>query len=133
MTQNKERVRYIGIRFISSTPISEKDAWFIVSNEIKRLYGTIGAAEVGLFLSYYDPETQGGVFRSSHLMVNRVRSALCFLHTRRNEPLYVFAENTTGSLKKAKLSLHESRNITRYQQLHSLFTTKWNQHTNDDQ
>jgi RNase P/RNase MRP subunit POP5 len=115
-----ERVRYINIRIISPLHIQEKEAWFIVSSEIRRLFGTVGAADVGLFLSYYDEKNQGGIYRASHKFIDRVRSVLCFIHTRQNIPLFLFSENVSGSLKKAKSLLKKPKNIKRYQYLKEL-------------
>ena len=120
-----ERVRYINIRIISPIHIQEKDAWFIVSSEVRRLFGTIGAADVGLFLSHYDEENQGGIFRASHKFVSRVRAALCFIHIRRNTPMFLFSENVSGSLKKAKLFLVKLNNIERYHLLREILFTCW--------
>ncbi len=128
----KERVRYITIRFICLKQLSDKDAWFIVSNKIKRLFGTIGSSEIGLFLSHYDVTNQGGIFRCSHNKVYRVRAALCFIHNHQDEPLYTFSENLTGSLQKAKIILQDPHNISRYQQLKNLFNLKRTHPANDD-
>ncbi|MFX0171256.1 MAG: Rpp14/Pop5 family protein [Candidatus Hodarchaeota archaeon] len=119
-----ERVRYINIRIISPLHIQEKEAWFIVSSEIRRLFGTVGAADVGLFLSYYDEENQGGIYRASHKFIDRVRTVLCFIHIRQNTPLFIFSENVSGSLKKAKTLLKKPKNIKRYQYLKELLYQK---------
>ncbi|MFX0050860.1 MAG: Rpp14/Pop5 family protein [Candidatus Hodarchaeota archaeon] len=115
-----ERVRYINIRIISPLHIQEKEAWFIVSSEVRRLFGATGAADVGLFLSYYDEENQGAIYRASHRFIDRVRTVLCFIHARQNTPLFLFSENVSGTLKKAKTLLKESKNIKRYQYLKEL-------------
>jgi len=113
----RERVRYINIRIISPTQLHEKEFWYSISTEIKRLFGTLGAAEVGLFLSYFDQKYQGGIFRSSHKYVHRVKAALCFINSQKNIPLFVYSENVTGSLKKAKILLSNSKQIDRYGEL----------------
>lgn len=110
----KERIRYLTIRFISSQEISEKEAWFLVATEVKRLFGVTGAAQVGLYLSFFDSEQQGGIYRLSHDSVQQVRSALCFIHSHHSEPLFVYSENLTGSLKKAKEELKKEFYQTRY-------------------
>lgn len=127
-----ERVRYVNIRFICPHQLQEKDAWYIVSSEVRRLFGTHGAAEIGLFLSYFDQETQGGIFRASHKYVHRVRTSICFIHSRHNTPLFLFSENVSGSLKKAKAFLLSSKHITRYQELRKLLNNWWEQHLNDE-
>jgi RNase P/RNase MRP subunit POP5 len=106
----KERVRYINIRFIGPLPISEKDAWFLVATEVKRLYGVIGAAEVGLYLSFFDSENQSGIFRTAHNSVHLVRGAICYIHTHRSQTMFVYSDNLTGSLKKAKERLESKEN-----------------------
>jgi RNase P/RNase MRP subunit POP5 len=113
----KERVRYINIRFIGSQIISEKDAWFLVATEVKRLFGVIGAAGVGLYLSYFDSETQGGIFRTSHDSVHIVRGAICHIQTYRSQKMFVYSDNLTGSLKKAKEKLKSKENWIRYEEL----------------
>lgn len=127
-----ERIRYINIRFISPIQLQEKDAWFTVSSEVKRLFGTHGAAEIGLFLSYFDQTAQGGIFRASHKYVYRVRSALCFIHSRHNNPLFLFSENVSGSLKRAKKLLSGSKHLTRYQELRKMLCNSWERHLDDD-
>ena len=127
-----ERVRYINIRLISPIQLQEKDAWVIVSSEVKRLFGTYGAAEIGLFLSYFDQAAQGGIFRASHDYVYRIRTSLCFIHSRHNIPLFLYSENVSGSLKKAKKLLLGSKHLTRYQALRNVFCKNWEQHLNDD-
>ena len=112
-----ERVRYINVRVISESELKEKDLWFLISNEVKRLFGTLGAAEVGLFLSYFDQKNQAGTFRSSHKYVQRVKTALCFIHTYNNVPIFIYSERVTGSIKKAKELLKDPKNINRYQNL----------------
>jgi RNase P/RNase MRP subunit POP5 len=119
-----ERVRYITVRMISPIQIQEKDVWYIISSEIRRLFGTFGAAQVGLFLSHYDEKNQGGIFRSSHKYVHRVRAALCFIHGYQNHPLFIITENVTGSLKKAKELLKERKNLKRWEKLRELLYTK---------
>ena len=98
----KERVRYLTVRFISQESISEKDAWFLLASEVKRLFGVTGAAKVGLYLSYFDPQKQGGVFRMSHESVHLIRASICFIQSHHSHPIYVYLECLTGSLKKAK-------------------------------
>lgn len=127
-----ERVRYINIRFISPNQLQEKDAWFIVSSEIRRLFGIDGAAEVGLFLSFFDQASQGGIFRSSHNFIHRVRTSLCFIHSRQNTPIFLFSENVSGSLKKAKTLLLGSKHLSRYQELCKVLCNCWEQHFDDD-
>ena len=128
----KERIRYINIRFISPIQIQEKEAWYIISSEIKHLFGTYGAAEVGLFLSYFDQETQGGIFRSSHNYVYRVRAAICFIHSRYNTPILIYSENISGSLKKAKRLLNTEKFISRYHTVRELLFSNWKENLNDD-
>lgn len=127
-----ERIRYINIRFISPVQLQEKDAWFTISSEVKRLFGTHGASEVGLFLSYFDQITQGGIFRISHNFVYRVRAAICFIHLRYNTPILIYSENISGSLKKAKKLLNTEKFISRYQALRELLCDNWEKHLNDD-
>ena len=113
----KERVRYLNIRFIGPLKILEKDAWFLVAAEVKRLFGVIGASDVGLYLSYFDPETQGGIFRTSHSSVNLVRSAICYIQSYRSQNIFVYSDNLTGSLKKAKEMLDSKKDRNRYEKL----------------
>ena len=127
-----ERIRYINIRFISPIQLQEKDAWFTISSEVKRLFGTHGAADVGLFLSYFDQVTQGGIFRASHRYVYRVRAAICFIHSRYDVPLLIFSENISGSLKKAKRLLNITKHIDRYHTLREILCSSWEQHLDDD-
>ncbi len=127
-----ERIRYINIRFISPIQLQEKDAWFIVSTEIRRLFGIDGASEIGLFLSFFDQSSQGGIFRSSHNFVHRVRTSLCFIHSRQNTPLFLFSENVSGSLKKAKKLLLRSKHLTRYQELCKILCNSWERLFDDD-
>lgn len=112
-----ERVRYINIRIISPTEFHEKEIWFIVANAVKHLFGNLGAAEVGLFLSFFDQKNQGGIFRSSHRYVHRVKASLCFIHYQKNIPLFIYSETVTGSIKKAKELLMNSKHIKRYHTL----------------
>ena len=119
----KERVRYINIRIISPTQLQEKEFWYSVSTEVKRLFGTLGAAEVGLFLSHFDQKNQGGVFRSSHKYVHRVKTALCFINSQKNIPLFLYSENVTGSLKKAKELLSNSKHLDCYGNLKRILYT----------
>ncbi len=127
-----ERIRYLNIRFISTLQLQEKDAWFTISSEVKRLFGTHGAAEVGLFLSYFDHVNQGGIFRASHRYVYRVRAAICFIHSRYNVPILIFSENISGSLKKAKRLLNIEKHIDRYHTLRELLYNSWGQNLDDD-
>ncbi|MFX1504597.1 MAG: Rpp14/Pop5 family protein [Promethearchaeota archaeon] len=127
-----ERIRYINIRFISPIQLQEKDAWFTISSEVKHLFGTYGAAEVGLFLSYFDRESQGGIFRTSHNFVYRVRAAICFIHSRYNNPILIYSENISGSLKKAKKLLNKEKFIDHYQILRELLCDTWELNLNDD-
>jgi RNase P/RNase MRP subunit POP5 len=120
-----ERIRYINVRFISPVQLQEKDAWFTISSEVKHLFGTHGAAEVGLFLSYFDQANQGGIFRTSHAFVYRVRAAICFIHSRYNTPILIYSENISGSLKKAKKLLNVEKFINRYQALRDLLSQYW--------
>ncbi|MHA2223616.1 MAG: Rpp14/Pop5 family protein [Candidatus Hodarchaeales archaeon] len=127
-----ERTRYINIRFISPILLDEKDAWFIVSSEVRRLFGTEGASNVGLFLSFFDQANQGGIYRSSHKYMHLVRSALCFIHSRKDVPLFLFTENVSGTLKKAKTLLAGVNYLTIYQELRHMLCKSWEHHLNDD-
>ena len=127
-----ERVRYINIRVISLVELQEKELWYLISAEVKQLFGSIGAAEIGLFLSYFDEKNQCGVFRSSHKYVHRVKAALCFIHYQRNSPLFLYSESVTGSIKKAKELLINSKNINRYHNLKKILYTKRESSFNDE-
>jgi RNase P/RNase MRP subunit POP5 len=120
----KERVRYLTIRFISSQKITEKDAWFIIANEIKRFFGILGATRIGLYLSFFDVESQGGIFRVSHSAVHQVRSALCFIHSHHSQELYTYSENLTGSLKKAKNEFKTDNSLKKAQKLRKYLLNK---------
>ncbi|MFX1516730.1 MAG: Rpp14/Pop5 family protein [Promethearchaeota archaeon] len=120
-----ERIRYINIRFISPTQLKEKDAWFTISSEVKWLFGIHGAAEVGLFLSYFNQDTQGGIFRASHTCVYRIRAAICFILSKFNDPILIYSENISGSLKKAKSLLNTKKYLDRYHTLRELLFTFW--------
>ena len=121
----EERTRYINIRFISPTLLDEKDAWFIVSSEVRRLFGTEGASNVGLFLSFFDQANQGGIYRSSHKYIHLVRSALCFIHSRKDVPLFLYTENVSGTLKKAKTLLAGANHQTAHQEMRKVLSKSW--------
>ncbi len=127
-----ERVRYINIRVICQAELQEKELWFLISSEVKRLFGTLGAAEVGLFLSYFDQKNQCGIFRSSHRYVHRVKAALCFIHFHRNIPIFLFSESVSGSIKKAKELLNGTKSIRRYQSLKKILYTNRESSFNDE-
>jgi RNase P/RNase MRP subunit POP5 len=127
-----ERVRYINIRVICQAELQEKELWFLISSEVKRLFGTLGAAEVGLFLSYFDQKNQGGIFRSSHRYVHRVKATLCFIHFHRNIPIFLFSESVSGSIKKAKELLNGLKSIKRYQSLKTILYTNRELSFNDE-
>ena len=128
-----ERIRYINIRFISPVQLQEKDAWFTISSEVRRLFGTHGAAEIGLFLSYFNQVTQGAIFRASHNYVYRVRAAICFIHSRFSDPIHIYSENISGSLKKAKKLLNTKKYIDRYQTIRKLLYNSWEENLDDDE
>ncbi|MHA1971651.1 MAG: Rpp14/Pop5 family protein [Candidatus Hodarchaeales archaeon] len=113
----RERTRYILVHFVCPLPIEEKDAWFIVSNQLKRILGVMGASEIGLFLSYYDPKIQSGIFHASHRAVHKVRAALCFIQKWKTEPLYVYSDDVTGTLKKAKNLLNNKQKSMVYENI----------------
>ena len=127
-----ERVRYINIRVICQAELQEKELWFLISSEVKRLFGTLGAAEVGLFLSYFDQKNQCGIFRSSHRYVHRVKATLCFIHFHRNIPIFLFSESVSGSIKKAKELLKGLKSIKRYQSLKKILYTNRELSFNDE-
>ncbi|MHA1969254.1 MAG: Rpp14/Pop5 family protein [Candidatus Hodarchaeales archaeon] len=127
-----ERVRYINIRVISSVELQEKELWFLISAEVKQLFGSIGAAEIGLFLSYFDQKNQCGIFRSSHKYVHRVKAALCFIHYHRNSPLFLYSESVTGSIKKAKELLINPKTIIKYHNLKKILYTQRESSFNDE-
>lgn len=127
-----ERVRYINIRVICQAELQEKELWFLISSEVKRLFGTLGAAEVGLFLSYFDQKNQCGIFRSSHRYVHRVKATLCFIHFHRNIPIFLFSESVSGSIKKAKELLNGLKSIKRYQSLKKILYTNRELSFNDE-
>ena len=97
-----ERNRYLILRFISLKRISEKEAWFIVSSSVKKMFGIFGASNIGLFLSYYDESDQLGIFRVAHNAGHLVGASICFINSRNGQDLYVSLESTTGTIKKAK-------------------------------
>ena len=127
-----ERVRYINIRIISPTEFQEKDFWFLISTKVKQLFGNLGAAEVGLFLSFFDYKNQGGIFRSSHRYVQRVKASLCFIHYQRNVPLFLYSENVSGSIKKAKELLLNSKHINRYHNIKKILYVNRESSFNDE-
>ena len=119
----KEKVRYLTIRFICPVELTEKDAWFIIAGEVKRLFGVAGASQAGLYLSYFEPEIQTGIFRVSHLKVVLIRTSLCFLNKFQSKNLFIYSENLTGSLKKAKENIKDKRVQERFQNLKNLILT----------
>ena len=116
----KERSRYIVIRFISSSPMNEREAWKAVSLEIRKIFGVYGAARVGLYLSYFDFELQTGIFRSSHNCISHVRTGLCYIHKYNNHYLYAFSDYVSGTLKKCKEYLKNPKSQTAYSSLRQL-------------
>ncbi|MHA1996023.1 MAG: Rpp14/Pop5 family protein [Candidatus Hodarchaeales archaeon] len=116
----KERVRYLTVRFICQEEVSEKDAWFLLATEVKRLFGVTGASKVGLYLSHFDPQKQGGIFRMSHQSVNLVRASICFITSHHSQPIFIHSECLTGSLKKAKKYLC---NVNYHDRYHALKKT----------
>lgn len=120
----KERTRYIVIRFISSSLMNERDAWKAVSSEIRKLYGVYGAARVGLYLSYYDFDLQTGIFRSSHNCIPHVRVGLCYIHNYNNRYLYAFSDYVSGTLKKCKEYLKNTKSQIIYSNLRQLLLTQ---------
>jgi len=121
----KERVRYLNIRFIGQHKITEKDAWFLVATEVKRLFGVIGAADAGLYLSHFDSEYQGGIFRTSHDSVHRIRGAICYIRNHHSQNMFVYSDNLTGSLKKAKEKLESKGIRKRYEKIEKLLGKRW--------
>ena len=121
-----ERVRYINIRMISPIPLEEKDVWYVVSTEIRRLVGIAGAADIGLFLAFFDPQHQGGIFRAAHKYTHRVRGALCFIREWNHTPLFAYSENVSGTLKTAKEELLSTSHLHRVGILNKTFQTYWN-------
>ena len=75
------------------------------------MFGTYGASNIGLFLSYYDHNNQVGIFRVSHNSVHLLGAILCFINSREAQPLYVYLENTSGTIKKAKTLLRKDKYI----------------------
>jgi RNase P/RNase MRP subunit POP5 len=116
----KERVRYLTIRFITPKELTEKDAWFLIAGEVKRLFGVTGASQAGLYLSYFEPEMQSGIFRVSHLKVGLIQISICFLNKFQSDKIWIYSENLTGSLKKAKINLNSKRFQERFQTLKNL-------------
>ncbi|MHA2062739.1 MAG: Rpp14/Pop5 family protein [Candidatus Sifarchaeia archaeon] len=119
----KERVRYLTIRFICSKELTEKSAWFLIAGEVKRVFGVAGASGAGLYLSYFEPEAQAGIFRVSHLKVGYIQTSLCFINSFHSEKLFVYSETLTGSLKKAKSYLKNTRLQERFQTLKNIMLT----------
>lgn len=127
-----ERVRYINVRMINLTPLEEKDAWYVLSTEIRRLVGIAGAADIGLFLAFFDPQHQGGIFRAAHRYTHRVRGALCFINAWNHTPLFVYSENMSGTLKTARQELLNTRHLHRAAVLKKIFQAHWNPSFDDD-
>ena len=113
----KERVRYLNVRFIAPQNINEKDAWFLVAKEVKRLFGVIGAADAGLYLSYFDEESQGGIFRTSHNTIHLIRGAICYIQSHHTIPIFLYSDNLTGSLRKAKEMLFSEECRKKYERI----------------
>jgi RNase P/RNase MRP subunit POP5 len=127
-----ERVRYINIRLIGLRPLTEKDTWYVISNEIRRLVGIAGAADMGLFLAFYDSKHQGGIFRVAHRYTHRIKGALCFIKSWNNTPLFAYSENVSGTLKTAKEELSSTKHLNRADALNKIFQTYWNSSFDDD-
>ncbi|MFW9855802.1 MAG: Rpp14/Pop5 family protein [Candidatus Thorarchaeota archaeon] len=127
-----ERVRYINIRMISQSSLTEKDAWHVVSSEIRRLVGTVGAADIGLFLAFFDPKTQGGIFRVAHKYIHRVRGALCFVQKWNQNPFFAYSENVSGTLKTAKEELLSTGHLHRASAFNKIFHNYWKSSFDDD-
>ncbi|MFW9779146.1 MAG: Rpp14/Pop5 family protein [Candidatus Heimdallarchaeota archaeon] len=127
-----ERIRYINIRMIGLFSLTEKDAWHVISTEIRRLVGAAGAADIGLFLAFFDPKSQGGIFRVAHRYIHRVRGALCFIQKWNQNPIFTYSENVSGTLKTAKKELLSAGHLHRASVLTKIFHNYWKSSFDDD-
>ncbi len=128
----KERNRYLTLRFISPKKISEKEAWFTISSSVKKMYGSYGASTIGLFLSYFEEDNQVGIFRVSHNSTYLLAAALCFINTRNNQSIYIYSENTSGTIKKARTLLSKEKYNKRAKIIRNLLFNHLNANLDDD-
>jgi len=105
----KLRKRYVVFVINADKRFSKKDVEESIRNTMSKLFGSEVLVKADPQLIYFDPTLQRGVVRTTHVYKEYVIATLGLLREINGEKCLVIPMKTTGTIKKARKTLHALR------------------------
>lgn len=97
-----ERTRYLLVFYIYDRQLKKEELRRIFSNQLNRLYGLKGGLEMGLFLSWVNPDEPIIILRASHRNIKKLFNVTFFITDYNDKILSTIPIKTAGSIKTIK-------------------------------
>ncbi len=98
----KKRKRYIVFQVLYEGSLYEKDVLKIISNQLIRLFGEVGASKTHFWLHLYNEDSKKGLIECRHNTVQIIRATLASIFEFANQPLTFYTVGVSGTMKAAK-------------------------------
>lgn len=105
LPSQKEKKRYLAFEIISKNKLKKaSDVFKAIINSLLLFAGQKGAAQAGIRIlaDKYNKETQKGIIRVNHKMVDILKSSLMLIKEINGEPVAIKSIATSGILQKAE-------------------------------
>jgi ribonuclease P/MRP protein subunit POP5 len=114
----REKQRYLGFAIFGPEKLTKRE----VNNEFWKkytlLFGTLGAANSGMYLIEYDEEEKKGIIRIRHDMINNLTICCALIREISNQKSVVHRIGVSGTIKGVTRKMGE-KNVT--EEINSLF------------
>lgn len=98
----KEKKRYILFEVLSEEKLSEKQIFEEITSKYKDLYGTVGLAQAGLQLTFFNSQKNQGIIRVGHKFKDNLKSSFVLIKEINNKKVLIRSIKTSGTIKKLK-------------------------------
>jgi ribonuclease P/MRP protein subunit POP5 len=100
----KERKRYLVFELISDEKlkVNQKQIIEIISKQLLKLYGEIGASRTHFWLHSFDPVSRKGLIEYRNETSNLIRSSLSSITEIENMPVILNTLGISGTIKTAR-------------------------------
>ncbi|WEU39738.1 MAG: ribonuclease P [Candidatus Odinarchaeum yellowstonii] len=99
---SKPRKRYLVFQILYDGSLCEKDVLKIISNQLIRLFGEVGASKTHFWLHSYDEASKKGIIECRHKTVPLIRATLASIFESASQPLTIYTIGVSGTMKTAK-------------------------------
>ncbi len=98
----KPRKRYIAFQVLYDGDLSERDVLKILSSQLMKLFGEVGASKTHLWLHVYKEDSKKGLIECRHNAVQLIRASFASIFELAGKPLTIYTIGVSGTMKNAK-------------------------------